>query len=738
MAGASALDYVDSTVSPGTTYEYQIRATNVIGDSDYAGPVSVTTPAFTGAIDVYPFDALSGTTAVDSVGANNGTLVGNPLPSWVAGKIGAGALSFSGSGTTQATNQSAVQTANDLSPVLGATATLTAWIKTTHTGNDTLWAAPAITGVEAAGNNNDIRWGYIDASGHIGVGAGNIGIVSATAINDGNWHNVAFTRDAATGLCQVYIDGVLDASGTSETGDETSLFRLIGARSDVAGDGVTSQGATYFNGSLDDVRIYNQVLSAGDIQGIALLPGAPTLDTAAASPGPVVHLAWTTPSSYTQSIEVDRKTGAAGVYAPIATLGGGVTSYDDQTVVAGTQYFYAVKAIDLAGASPASNELSVTPPMPTIVANSIFYNGSAFDGFNGSSNQNDTISVATDKQALLPGETATFQNVTSYSKGINGVIVDVADFYNLPRFEDYTFQVSTDGATWAAAPTPSIINLYPGRGPNGSTQITLIWDDNVIENEWLQVTVLANDHTGLASDDVFYFGNLIGATGENATSTSVEVGPADVASIVADPHSPLDKASITDVNDINRDRQVNANDAILARDNAGATLTLITAPASGGGNAAPAAETSSPAAVALSPAPVAAMSDSPSPAVAPAIVHSAAISAPVLSDADSGAIVVTLGRPSLEVSPTPVATADSAPASENSSPPVVDQPPPQSPLERQAIIAAWESIDDVNHQRAWWSADRSAGTLDEGSDSAATAALDDVFASLSAARPPRH
>ena len=56
-------------------YYYRIRATNIIGDSAYTTPsASATTPAVTGAVNVYHFDAGSGTTAVDSVGANNGTL----------------------------------------------------------------------------------------------------------------------------------------------------------------------------------------------------------------------------------------------------------------------------------------------------------------------------------------------------------------------------------------------------------------------------------------------------------------------------------------------------------------------------------------------------------------------------------------------------------------------------------------------------------------------------------------
>jgi Concanavalin A-like lectin/glucanases superfamily len=723
VAGASALSYVDTTVSPSTKYYYQIRATNVIGDSAYAGPVNITTPAVTGAVDVYHFDAGAGTTALDSVGTNNGALVGSPLPQWATpGKIGAAALSFSGTGTTMATNQSAVQTTNDLSPVLGATASLTAWIKTTHTGNNTLWAAPAITGVEAAGNNNDIRYGYIDAAGHIGVGAGNTGVVSTSVISDGAWHHVAFTRNATTGLCQVYVDGVLQASVTSDTGNETSVFRLIGAQSDVASNGVTSQGATYFNGSLDDVRIYNQVLSATDVQGLAVIPGAPTLNTATASPGPVVHLAWSTPSNFTQSIEVDRKIGASGAYAAIATLGGGVTSYDDQNVTAGTQYYYTVKAIDLAGTSPASNELIVTPPVPTVVANSVFYNDSNFDGFNGSSNLNDNVSVPADKHALLPGQTATFQNVTGYSRGINGIIIDVANLYNLPRFEDYAFQVSADGATWTAAPTPSIINVYPGRGPGGSTQITIIWDDNLIQNDWLQVTVLANAHTALASNDVFYYGNLIGATGASDTSTDAIVGLADVASIISDPHSPFSKASITDPNDVNRDGQVNANDAVLARGNSGNTLPLITAPASGGGGATAAAIVAPAVA-----APVVATTQSAPPQKSPApVVGSQPITDSAPTAKQSVSATAARGTVDLANPPTPPKT----PPRSNQT--IVDRSPRPPRIERAAVAAVWNALDDVNVESAWWGGGHTRQATTGAAEISLADSFDEVFALLAA------
>ena len=589
VASANATTYTDSTVNPNTTYYYRIRATNIIGDSAYTAPAaSATTPVTTGAIDIYHFDAGSGMAAIDSGSGNNGTLTGTTLPQWVPGKIGTGALSFSGDGTyNQAAAQSAVTVSSNLAPILGSTSTLDVWVKTTQIGNATHWQRPAITGVEQTSGANDINWGTLDATGHIGIYVGDAGgVYSTSPVNDGQWHNIAMTRNATTGVVQLYVDGVLNGSGTFDTGNKTSQFFLIGALADVASDGVTRTGDNYFNGQLDEVRIYNQVLGANEIAGLALVPAAPTLQSATASSGPVVHLVFSNTSSYAQNLEIDRKPGAAGTYAAIATVSAGATMYDDINVVAGTQYFYVVKAIDLAGTSPASNEVSVTPPGPTIVANSIFYNGSSYDGQNGSSNQTDTNAVAPDKQALLPGQTASFQNYTSYSKGINGIIIDVANLEFLPRVDDFTFLVgnNNDPLTWTPAPMPTYVNAYPGRGPDGSTQITLIWDDNVIENEWLQVTMLAQPHLELTANDVFYYGNSIGDTGNSPTDADVTAGDvlATRSNISASPES------MTNLYDFNRDKVVDSQDLAIAQQNVrvgGAALQLITVPMLGGGAA---------------------------------------------------------------------------------------------------------------------------------------------------------
>ena len=83
--------------------------------------------------------------------------------------------------------------------------------------------APGVLGVESAGDGNDVFWGWLDATGRIGVQAGNMaGAKSANPINDGQWHHIALTRDATTGAVQVYVDGVLSGSATSETGVKTT------------------------------------------------------------------------------------------------------------------------------------------------------------------------------------------------------------------------------------------------------------------------------------------------------------------------------------------------------------------------------------------------------------------------------------------------------------------------------------------------------------------------------------
>jgi len=210
----------------------------------------------------------------------------------------------------------------------------------------------------------------------------------------------------------------------------------------------------------------------------------------------------------------------------------------------------------------------------TIAARHIFYNNSAFDGGNPAGNDDDDDAIATDKTPLLPGETAGVANYTNYSRGINGIIIDIAGLAGTPIFDDFEFKFGNDDNPdgWTSAATPNI-NVRPGDGRNGSDRVTLTWPDNAIRTRnWLQVRARATANTGLAQDDVFYFGNAIGNVDGN--------GVADEADMQAIYGQIPQAATIENPLDIDRDGAVAYADMYVTYLQIGQlpVLNLITLP----------------------------------------------------------------------------------------------------------------------------------------------------------------
>ncbi len=373
--GVNVTTYGDSGLSSQATYYYRVRATNSYNTVSYSAYSNVATAMTAGVgsvlpVDLYSFDEGTGTTTVDSAGGNNGTLIGTPLPGWITpGRIGGANLSFSGTGAYNAVSQSAVQVTNDLSPILGTSSSLLFWIKTTQLGNNTHWMAPAVTGVEQTGAGNDIGWGYLDASGHICLAVGDSGSVKSTnPINDGNWHHVGLTRNATTGAVAVYVDGVLSGSGTLGTGNMTSQFKLIGVRSVVKLDGVTFTGANFLNAQLDDVRIYNVVVTQALVSSIALAPAPATGLTITPASGTELDLSWVDNATNATGYEVWSAIGT-GAFARLAQLPATATSYPSQGLNQATLYYYFVRAIGAAGSADSAIVSATTPVPPATPTN---------------------------------------------------------------------------------------------------------------------------------------------------------------------------------------------------------------------------------------------------------------------------------------------------------------------------------------------------------------------------------
>jgi hypothetical protein len=153
---------------------------------------------------------------------------------------------------------------------------------------------------------------------------------------------------------------------------------------------------------------------------------------------------------------------------------------------------------------------SATTTPTTVVARNIFYNNSSDDGNDPAANASDDAAIASDKSAYIPdGTAATIGNITSYDKGINGVMIDLAGIHGDITANDFNFNVGNDNSpsSWSPAPAPVSITVRRGEGILGSDRIELIWADDAIQDEWLEVTVTATSATGLAADSVFFYGN---------------------------------------------------------------------------------------------------------------------------------------------------------------------------------------------------------------------------------------
>jgi hypothetical protein len=157
---------------------------------------------------------------------------------------------------------------------------------------------------------------------------------------------------------------------------------------------------------------------------------------------------------------------------------------------------------------------------------------------------------------------------------------------------DFQFKVGTsaDPSTWGNGPQPTSVTIRRGAGAGGSDRITLTFADGAILNKWLQVTVRANANTGLSKPDVFYFGNLVGETGDSATAAAVTA--LDQTGVRKNVNAL--SAPVTSRYDFDRDGRVTLGDMLIARRNQyRPALRLITAPAAPAAGAAGAASVES-------------------------------------------------------------------------------------------------------------------------------------------------
>jgi autotransporter-associated beta strand protein len=185
----------------------------------------------------WKLDEASGSACADSVGATTVTLYNSPVR--VAGILN-GAVTFNG--TTQY-----ARTYVDVSETNGA---VSLWFRTTQSSS-------GLFSVTEDGYSTD-RQIYL-SGGNVCARIWSDQTISSTGQNyaDGNWHHVVHTYGGSLAGQRIYVDGLEVASGSKSQSDFTWQTTIhIGYASD--------SPAPYFNGTIDDVRIYNAAFSVQD------------------------------------------------------------------------------------------------------------------------------------------------------------------------------------------------------------------------------------------------------------------------------------------------------------------------------------------------------------------------------------------------------------------------------------------------------------------------------------------
>lgn len=194
--------------------------------------------------------------ANDSAGSNDGTLVNGPV--WTTGQIN-GALDFDGV-------DDYVDCGSSFASITGsASKTITAWAKSYVASYGTyggrvlaLYRDGGVSGFAISAEGDPATWkGRYRKTGDLIES-----IDSGISVNVAQWTHVAFVQKGSD--VNLYINGSIGSSISNAVAPSISSppNASVGAYADFFSGPPTH----FFNGSIDDVRIYNRALSTGEIR----------------------------------------------------------------------------------------------------------------------------------------------------------------------------------------------------------------------------------------------------------------------------------------------------------------------------------------------------------------------------------------------------------------------------------------------------------------------------------------
>lgn len=293
-----------------------------------------TPPGSLGLVAAYAFNEGSGTTVFDSsTNGNNGTING---ATWTTNGVYGDALVFGGGGDLVTVNNSA-------SLQLNNAMTLEAWVNPST-------ASSAWRDAIYKGNDNYYLEATSGGGGGPAVGGTFAGVDLSPAIAidplpANTWTFLAATYDGMA--IRLYTNGGQMVS-LPQTGPIAASTNPL----QIGGDTIYDQ---YFQGTIDEVRIYDVALTPAQIQTdmntpLGNIPTAPGSLTATVASNNEVQLSWTASTGKlgVTGYQIERQGPGSGNFAQIGTTNR--TFFNDNIAfVANTNYTYQVRAMDGSG-----------------------------------------------------------------------------------------------------------------------------------------------------------------------------------------------------------------------------------------------------------------------------------------------------------------------------------------------------------------------------------------------------
>ncbi|MFQ5525146.1 MAG: LamG-like jellyroll fold domain-containing protein [Thermoanaerobaculia bacterium] len=253
VSGLTGLSsYLDTTVTNDTTYYYRVTAEDANANPSPFSNQAMATPR-SGLIGHWRLDDGLGTTASDETGTSAGAVVG---ATWVPGVPGSGgtALDFDGTaGHVVLANTVALE-------ITGTEITLSAWIYP-HTGGVSVGSRIFSKRTEAGGS--DVYALYTE-SNRIRFRLDGQDMISDHVFPNDEWLHVAAVYNGVDK--RIYVNGVLDTATPQAKSDP------IDASARAVHFGKREAEDRFFDGILDELRIYDRALSPAEIAALAAGP----------------------------------------------------------------------------------------------------------------------------------------------------------------------------------------------------------------------------------------------------------------------------------------------------------------------------------------------------------------------------------------------------------------------------------------------------------------------------------